>query len=170
MKGVKRYLADETNYQTMRILALFILAFIVIAPAQKTSAQANTKPVPKLNHFGMLTTQLKKTTEFYQDVIGLEIADEPFHDGKHTWFALGNGVHLHIIQDDAAKGQVYLKNNHLCFAVPSVDEFVKKLNARNIKFEDVPGKIGGITTRADGVHQIYFQDPDGHWIEINDAK
>ena len=23
--------------------------------------------------------------------------------------------------------------------------------------------------RQDGIRQIYFQDPDGHWIEINDA-
>jgi lactoylglutathione lyase len=22
--------------------------------------------------------------------------------------------------------------------------------------------------RVDGVKQIYFQDPDGHWLEIND--
>jgi lactoylglutathione lyase len=27
-----------------------------------------------------------------------------------------------------------------------------------------------ITTRVDGVKQIYFKDPDGYWIEINDAK
>jgi lactoylglutathione lyase len=24
--------------------------------------------------------------------------------------------------------------------------------------------------RPDGVRQIYFQDPDGYWIEVNDAK
>ena len=28
----------------------------------------------------------------------------------------------------------------------------------------------GATIRADGVRQVYFQDPDGHWIEINDAN
>jgi lactoylglutathione lyase len=153
----------------MRVLAFCILAFILIVPAQKTLAQA-TKATPKLNHWGMLTTDLKKTTEFYKTIIGLEIADDPFKDGKHTWFALGGGVHLHIIQDDAAKGQTYQKPNHLCFSIPSVPEFAKKLTAANIKFEDLNANVGAITTRADGVHQIYFQDPDGHWIEINDAK
>jgi len=27
-----------------------------------------------------------------------------------------------------------------------------------------------VTTRPDGVHQIWFQDPDGYWLEINDVK
>ena len=27
-----------------------------------------------------------------------------------------------------------------------------------------------VQTRADGVKQIYMQDPDGFWIEVNDAK
>jgi lactoylglutathione lyase len=26
------------------------------------------------------------------------------------------------------------------------------------------------TTRVDGVQQIWLQDPDGYWVEINDAK
>jgi lactoylglutathione lyase len=28
----------------------------------------------------------------------------------------------------------------------------------------------GVTRRPDGIRQIYFQDPDGHWLEINDAN
>jgi hypothetical protein len=35
-------------------------------------------------------------------------------------------------------------------------------------FEDVAGNKNKITTRVDGVHQIWLQDPDGYWIEIND--
>jgi len=27
-----------------------------------------------------------------------------------------------------------------------------------------------VTNRVDGVHQIYLKDPDGYWLEINDAK
>jgi lactoylglutathione lyase len=44
------------------------------------------------------------------------------------------------------------------------------LKKANIPFEDWAGKSGAITLRVDGVKQIYFQDPDGYWIEINDAK
>ena len=30
------------------------------------------------------------------------------------------------------------------------------------------GKKGVIQRRANGVNQIFFQDPDGYWIEVND--
>ncbi|RZL21629.1 MAG: VOC family protein, partial [Pedobacter sp.] len=50
------------------------------------------------------------------------------------------------------------------------DDFIKKLNAKGIKFEDWAGKIGAINLRVDGVKQIYFKDPDGHWLEVNNDK
>tara|TARA_R110000868_G_scaffold1389_10_gene10744 strand:+ start:3320 stop:3502 length:183 start_codon:yes stop_codon:yes gene_type:complete len=31
-------------------------------------------------------------------------------------------------------------------------------------------KLSNITKRPDGVKQIYLQDPDGYWIEVNSAK
>jgi lactoylglutathione lyase len=27
-----------------------------------------------------------------------------------------------------------------------------------------------MTNRVDGVHQVFLKDPDGYWIEVNDAK
>jgi catechol 2,3-dioxygenase-like lactoylglutathione lyase family enzyme len=52
--------------------------------------------------------------------------------------------------------------------VPDVNAFVKVLQNKKIAFEDWPGKPSAITTRTDGIHQVYLQDPDGYWIEIND--
>ncbi len=34
-------------------------------------------------------------------------------------------------------------------------------------FDDWTGKKNRIQHRSDGVDQIYIQDPDGYWIEIN---
>jgi lactoylglutathione lyase len=34
----------------------------------------------------------------------------------------------------------------------------------------MPGRPGKVTTRADGVRQCFVRDPDGHFIEINDAR
>jgi lactoylglutathione lyase len=39
-----------------------------------------------------------------------------------------------------------------------------------LAFEDVSGKQNAITTRIDGVHQIWLKDPEGYWLEVNDAK
>jgi len=102
-------------------------------------------------------------------VVQLDTIPEPFHDNKHTWFSIGPKSHLHIIES-AKEILPHDRNSHLCFTVPSVDDFVERLNAMKVPFSDWQGASGKITTRVDGVKQIYFQDPDGYWIEINDAK
>ncbi|SDD09734.1 VOC family protein [Pedobacter soli] len=136
----------------------------------KAMAQNNAGSTPAvLNHIAVYVSDLKQSTVFYESVFNLKIIPEPFHDNRHTWFSLGPAGQLHLIQ--GLKGtQNFDKNEHLCFSVPSVDEFVKKLNAQHISFEDWAGKEKGITLRVDGVKQIYFKDPDGHWLEVNDAK
>ena len=76
---------------------------------------------------------------------------------------------MHIIQG-AEKLKDYYKNNHFCFSVPSVEAFTEKLKKNGIAWEDRDGAQLAITTRVDGVKQIWCQDPDGYWVEINDAK
>jgi lactoylglutathione lyase len=47
---------------------------------------------------------------------------------------------------------------------------VAKLAKAAIPYEDVAGKPQTVQVRVDGVKQIYFKDPDGYWIEMNDAR
>ena len=122
----------------------------------------------RLNHIAVYVTDLEKSTHFYQHIIGLDTIPEPFHDGKHTWFAIGN-AQLHLIASAPVK-PVTDKNNHLCFSVPSIDAFIFKLNKEKVEFENWPGKKSSFTVRPDGVKQIWLKDPDGYWIEINDDK
>jgi lactoylglutathione lyase len=76
---------------------------------------------------------------------------------------------MHIIQG-AQQTKEYFKNNHLCFSVESLTDFTQRLLNQKLNFEDVSGKQNAITTRIDGVHQIWLKDPEGYWIEVNDAK
>lgn len=124
---------------------------------------------PQLNHVAVYVVNLQTSTAFYQDIIGLDTIPEPFHDGRHTWFSIGPKSHLHLIQG-AREITTHDKNNHLCFTVPSITGFIKVLDSNNIGYENWAGDKQQITNRADGVKQIYFKDPDGYWIEINDAK
>lgn len=133
-------------------------------------SQTEREPqVAVLNHIAVYVADLNKATSFYKTVFNLKQIPEPFKDNRHTWFALGAAGQLHLIQG-AKSGVEHDKNGHLCFSVGSVDAFVKNLNELKIAFEDWPGKANAITLRVDGVKQIYFKDPDGHWLEVNDAK
>jgi lactoylglutathione lyase len=81
----------------------------------------------------------------------------------------GPKMRLHIISG-ATASLPKEKNAHLCFSVASVDAFIPKLVAAKVPYENWLGQQTAVTVRSDGVKQIYFQDPDGYWIEINDAK
>ena len=152
----------------MKKIAIVFLCIAAFVSGEKSFAQGN-ETKPRLNHIALYVVDLKTSTAFYKDIVGLDTIPEPFHDGRHTWFGVGVKSHLHIISGATAKTE-HNKNTHLCFSVPSVNDFVKRLEKNNVEYEDWPGTKMKITTRVDGVKQIYFKDPDGYWIEINDAK
>jgi lactoylglutathione lyase len=146
----------------MRFL-LFLFAVLLMHSA---GAQTNKA---RLNHLAIYVVDLQKTGDFYSNVIGLDTIPEPFHDKKHIWYSIGPGASLHVISG-AEKPKEYFLNNHMCFSVPSVDSFVDRLKARNISWVNAQGERLKITTRVDGVKQIWVNDPDGYFIEVNDAK
>ncbi len=126
---------------------------------------------PVINHIAVHVVNLETSTHFYNNIIGLDIIPEPFHDGRHTWFSINEqaSASLHIIQGAAAISD-HDKDSHLCFSVPSLDAFIDNLDENNVAFENWEGQANSITVRPDGVKQIFFKDPDGYWLEINDAK
>jgi lactoylglutathione lyase len=146
------------------LVMVFLLSSII------TMAQMNvSKPKASLNHIAFYVVDLKESTSFYQTIIGLDTIPEPFHDGRHTWFSIGPKSHLHLIQGAKTKTG-HEKNTHLCFSVPSVDAFIGVLKKNKIEYENWAGEKNVVTHRVDGVKQVYFRDPDGYWIEINDAR
>ena len=149
-----------------KIIKLSLLSLGVLFAA--TNAYSQTIK-PTLNHIAHYVNDLKKCTDFYRDIVHLDTIPEPFHDGRHTWFSIGSKIHLHLIQGAGAV-TAHDKNSHLCFTVASVNDYMAMLKKNNIEFESWLGEKGVPTHRVDGVYQIYFKDPEGYWIEINDAK
>ena len=143
------------------------VALIMTFACAKSFAQQ--KMSPHINHVAVYVVDLQKSGDFYMNVLGLDSIPEPFHDGRHIWLRIGPGASMHIIQGAEAKKEYY-KNNHFCFSVHSVEDFTALLRKRAIPYEDVAGRQMSVTTRVDGVEQIWLRDPDGYWIEINDDK
>ena len=149
-----------------RTLLFAAVSVLVVGFAGSASAQSSGA---RLNHIAQYVLDLKVSTDFYRKVVGLDTIPEPFHDGRHTWFLIGPKSHLHIISG-VKTPLPKEKNTHLCFTVPSVEAFIPRLTQNKIPYENWVGEKMAVTNRVDGVKQIYFQDPDGYWIEINDAK
>jgi lactoylglutathione lyase len=143
-----------------------IVAFSVIVTALTIPGYAQK---PTFNHLAIYVVNLEKSTNFYRNVIGLDTLANPFKDNKHVWFDIGAGNELHVIAG-AKNVSVHPQDNHMCLAIPSVESFIEVLVNANIPYENSRHEPNKITVRPDGIKQIYFKDPDGYWIEINDVK
>lgn len=152
-----------------RLIPLFTFVLIFISMKQSAAQTTSGKPAAVLNHIAVYVTNLDKSAAFYESLFNLPSIEEPFKDGKHVWLSLGQAGQLHLIKG-AQPGVHYDKNEHLCFSVSVITEFIAKLDKEKIEYANWAGTAKAPTVRPDGVKQIYFQDPDGHWLEVNDQK
>jgi lactoylglutathione lyase len=124
---------------------------------------------PAFNHLTVYVVNLDKSTSFYKDVMQLEIIPEPFKDGKHTWFKIAQHSQLHVVSGATAIVPHDI-NIHLAFTVASLPDFMKHLDQQQVKYGNWKQDSKTPQLRPDGIKQIYLQDPDGYWIEVNDDK
>ena len=123
----------------------------------------------QFDHQSLAVTKLQETGDFYAKVLGLEEIPHPENDPRFRWFRVHGNSQLHLIGKETIS---YPKDKsiHLCLATPNLDAFIAHLKKHQIDFYDWPGKKNAVTLRKDGVHQIYMQDPDGYWVEVNNAS
>jgi len=114
----------------------------------------------------LYVADLNKSAAFYRDVMQLPEIPEPFKDGRHVWFRIGPHSQLHIIQG-AAGVETHDKNTHLAFSVKDLKKFTNHLDQAHVHYGSWNGEERQTTPRADGVQQVYFQDPDNFWLEVN---
>ena len=147
----------------MKKFALASLVCCAFLFTQKTNAQTS------FNHTTIYVTDLKTSADFYEKVLLLPVIPEPFHDGKHVWLKAGEHSQIHVVSGAKQKAEHDI-NIHLAFSVPSIAAFIKHLDEMNVKYGNWKQDLKTTQPRPDGVTQLYLQDPDGYWIEVNDDK
>ena len=122
-----------------------------------------------VNHLALSVKDVNRSADFYSKVLGLiEITNRSKIEGIR-WFVLGDERELHLIS--VIKENVTInKALHLGLSTASFDNFVKRLDGLKIPYSDWPGKPNTVNIRADGIKQIFFQDPDGYWLEVNSVQ
>lgn len=147
----------------MKKINLLLVSFILSGFLQ---AQDASTPNFTFNHIALSVKDVDRSTDFYKKILNLnEITNKTKIEGIR-WLSLGEGKELHLIS--ILKEEVTInKALHFALTTSDFDSFIKVLDEKKISYSDWPGTPQKINIRADGIKQIYFQDPDGYWIEVN---
>lgn len=143
-----------------KFLLILTLSFYTITNAQDFDFQ--------YDHYSFIVEDLEKTGDFYAEVLKLKEIPHPSASKGFRWFSIHGNSQLHLIGKDKVERNKN-KSVHLCLATQNLKEFIAHLESKGITYWDWPGKKNAITDRADGVKQIYIQDPEENWVEINTA-
>lgn len=124
-------------------------------------------PTLAFDHIALSVKDVNVSAAFYEEVLQLIEIENTASDSKTRWFIFDGGIQLHLIPRPDAD----IKTNkavHFALATTQLDEMVRLLEGLQIDYSDWPGTADKSYVRDDGIRQIYFQDPDGYWIEISD--
>jgi catechol 2,3-dioxygenase-like lactoylglutathione lyase family enzyme len=145
---------------TLMILALILFSQPVLG--QSFNLQ--------LDHSTILVSDLDRSATFYKNILHLKELETPWGvNPRIRFFSVGGNQQLHIAQleNDGIKLN---KAIHIAFAIQDFDAFLEFLKEEGVEYENFAGDSIEPQSRPDGVKQIYLQDPDGYWVEINNAE
>lgn len=143
------------------IIALFVLA------TYNCIAQTHPFSLNK-DHDALLVKDVNRSAAFYSEVLGLEEIDNGGLASNIRWFQLNDRIQIHLIASEDVPATH--KGVHMSLNTSQLEAIMKFLQEKQIPFENWPGENDITNIRPDGVKQIYLQDPDGYWIEINDHQ
>ncbi|WP_299438878.1 VOC family protein [uncultured Aquimarina sp.] len=119
------------------------------------------------NHIALSVKNVDKTIEFYQKVFQLKEIQNTASDSKTRWLSLGEGKQLHLIPRPNSEIKIN-KAVHFALTTSDLNSFVIYLKELKIDYSDWRDTPNKDYIRKDGIKQVYFQDPNGYWIEVND--
>lgn len=152
-------LQQYENGSLSRRELLAALALLVAAPAAANTAHvaAPIGAVKSMNHVSVFVPNVQKSVEFYQGLFGLPLLTR---QDPGINLSTGSGfLGIYPAQAGATAGSI----NHLCFGLEDfdADAVLKQLMDRGIK--------GNIRLRGD-TKELYFTDPDGIRVQLQDVK
>ncbi|KAK4438353.1 hypothetical protein Salat_0169600 [Sesamum alatum] len=121
-------------------------------------------PLLALNHVSFVCKSVRKSVEFYEQVLGFVLIKRPSSfDFEGAWL-FNHGIGIHLLQAENVAGKkekINPKDNHISFQCSDVDLIINQLEEMKIEYVKAVVREGGII-----VDQIFFHDPDGYMIEI----
>ncbi|KAI3445595.1 hypothetical protein Pfo_002260 [Paulownia fortunei] len=121
-------------------------------------------PLLALNHVSFVCKSVRKSVEFYEQVLGFVLIKRPSSFNFEGAWLFNHGIGIHLLQAENVpekKGKINPKDNHISFQCSDMDLIIHQLEEMKIEYVKAVVKEGGII-----VDQIFFHDPDGYMVEI----
>ena len=123
-----------------------------------------------LHHVSLYVRDVDASASFYANVLGLQEIPNRVGKGHIRWFTIDRFRTFHLIGGDPEPERSRQFSTHVALATRDFEATLARLEQHGVTYVSLARQLKDITVRADGIRQIYFQDLDGHWIEINDAN
>ena len=115
----------------------------------------------QLNHTIVAARDKQESATFLSEILGLP---EPVAFGPFLVVQADNGVSLDFADDD---GEVRPQHYAFLISEPEFDEIFGRIQERKLTYWPDPFRSrAGEINHNDGGRSVYFQDPDGHFLEI----
>jgi catechol 2,3-dioxygenase-like lactoylglutathione lyase family enzyme len=130
-------------------------------------------PVTALNHYLIVSKNLERSKQFYQQVLGMQLADRPDFGFPGYWMKTGDNICVHLASQDPNKirDQFLLKKHpkgtagsgsvdHIAFLAQDPEGVRNRIqkNKVDMHFRSFPDAK---------LFQIFLKDPDDVTIELN---
>lgn len=122
-----------------------------------------------LHHISLYVRDVNASASFYGNVLGLEEIPNRVAKGHIRWFVIDGYRTVHLIGGDPEAERPRAFSTHVAFATTQFEAALARLDQHGVTYVNLALEPKGVNRRPDGIRQVYFQDPDGHWLEINDA-
>ncbi|MHB2166908.1 VOC family protein [Alsobacter sp. R-9] len=122
-----------------------------------------------LHHVSLYVRDVDRSAAFYARVLGLTEIPNRVGRTNIRWFDLDGVRSIHLIGGDDVDGRPRPFSTHFALASTDLDATMARLTREGVTYVSLALEPNTVHVRPDAIRQIYFQDPDGHWVEINDA-
>ena len=115
----------------------------------------------QLNHTIVWCRNQKKSADFMAQILG---RPAPSRFGPFLIVEVDNGVSLDFYEK---KGEIASQHYAFLISEPEFDQVFGRIQAGGIRHWADPGQSReGEINRNDGGRGVYFEDPDGHLLEV----
>jgi|SRR5882672_168221 len=132
-------------------------------------------PITELNHFLLVAKNLEKTKRFYQEVLGLKIAERPDFGFPGYWLKTAGDICVHLAsqQPNKIRDSFLLKKHprgtngsgsvdHIAFLAKDADQVRKRIQKNRVEMH-----FRSFPDAEPPLFQIFLKDPDDVTIELN---